>query len=181
MSHLSSRRQFLAGASAGATALTLAASSYARVVGANDRISIGVIGCGVRGLEAHMPGVHAHAKSQNVEITAVADPWTVPRQRAAAQIQQWCGRPARTMASYRDLLALKDVDAVMIASCDHQHTTHLEATAQAGKDVYCEKPLGMDFEKVKRACDVVKQANVVCQIGTQIRSLPTSTGCRQLF
>ena len=61
MSHLSSRRQFLAGASAGATALTLAASSYARVVGANDRISIGVIGCGVRGLGptcrafTHMP------------------------------------------------------------------------------------------------------------------------------
>jgi predicted dehydrogenase len=70
---------------------------------------------------------------------------------------------------------------VMIASCDHQHTTHLEAAAKAGKHVYCEKPLGMDFEKVKRACDAVKAAGVVCQIGTQVRSYPTSTACRALY
>ena len=155
--------------------------SYARVVGANERISIGVIGCGGRGIRAHMAGVYKHAESQNIEITAVSDPWRQRREEAAAQVNEWYGRPARDFVSYRDILAIEDIDAVMIASCDHQHTTHLEATAKAGKDVYCEKPLAMDFEKLKRACDAVKAAGVVCQIGTQVRSMPTSTGCREMF
>jgi predicted dehydrogenase len=175
-----SRRQFLKTASAGA-ALSLTAASYARVAGANARISIGQIGCGDRGRNAHMTGVHKHAKSQNVEFTAVCDPWRVPREQAAARVKQWYGREARQFVSYRDLVALEDVDAVMIASCDHQHTTHLAAAAEAGKDVYCEKPLAMDLEKLKKACDAVKAAKVVFQAGTQLRSLPSMTGCRELF
>ncbi len=150
-----SRRQFLATASAGA-AISLTATSYARVVGANERISIGLIGCGGRGYAAHMPGVHPHDKEQNVEFTAVSDPWRMRRERAAARCQEWYGRPARQFVSYRDILALKDVDAVMIASCDHHHAVHLEAAAKAKKDAYCEKPLAMDMESLKRCCDAVK-------------------------
>jgi predicted dehydrogenase len=127
-----------------------------------------------------MPGVHAHSETLKCEIVAVADPWKTRRNEAAKQVEQWYGRSPRAFVSYRDLLAVPEVDAVMIASCDHQHTAHLQATAEAGKDVYCEKPLGMDLDKVKRACDAVQAAGVVCQIGTQIRSLPTSTTCRQL-
>ena len=175
-----SRRQFLKKASAGAV-LGLAAASYARVKGANERISIGVIGCGGRGYGAHMTGIHKHDKAQNVEVTAVCDVWSVPRQRAAARAKEWYGREARQFVRYGELLALKDVDAVTIASCDHQHTTHLEAAAKAGKDVYCEKPLAMDVEKLKRACDAVRAAKVVFQAGTQLRSLPSMTGCRKLF
>ena len=73
-----SRRQFLKTASVGA-ALSMTATSYARVAGANDRLSIGVIGCGRRGRGAHMPGVHNHAEAMNVEITALADPWKPSR------------------------------------------------------------------------------------------------------
>ena len=75
MKTTASRRDFLRTASAGAVAATLSASSYARVVGANDRISIGMIGCGRMGREGHMAGVQKHAKTENVEITAVCDPW----------------------------------------------------------------------------------------------------------
>ena len=181
MRNTRTRRDFLKTASWGAAAFSVSAASYGRVVGANDRISIGVIGCGGRGRKAHMTGVHAHAETQNLEITAVADPWKVHRELAVAQTKEWYGRAARDFVSYRDILTLKDIDAVMIASCDHQHTTHLEATAKAGKDVYCEKPLAMDFEKLKRACDAVRNAGIVCQIGTQVRSYPTSTACRELF
>ncbi|HID78022.1 MAG TPA: Gfo/Idh/MocA family oxidoreductase [Planctomycetaceae bacterium] len=180
MRHLPHRRRFLQAASLGAAAAGFTAASYARVAGANERISIGVIGCGGRG-HAHMAGVHAHSETMNCQIIAVADPWRQRREAAAAKVKEWYGHPPRSFVSYRDLLALDEVDAVMIASCDHQHTTHLEAAAKAGKDVYCEKPLGKDFEKVKRAVDAVKAAGVVCQIGTQIRSLPTTTACRQLF
>ncbi len=181
MPHATSRRQFLKTASASAAALSITASSYARVVGANDRISIGIIGCGSRGLGAHMAGVHQFDKEQNVEITAVCDPWRVPREKAAATAKEWYGREARKFISYRDLLALKDVDAVMIASCDHQHTTHLEAAAKAKKDIYCEKPLGKDFDGLKKACDAVKASGAVCQVGTQLRSMASMTGCRELY
>jgi len=176
-----SRRAFLKTASAGAAALALSAASYGRIVGANERISLGLIGCGSRGFDAHMPGVHKFDKAENVEFTAVADPWRLRRERAAGRIKEWYGAEARQFVSYRDLLALKDVDAVMIASCDHQHTTHLEAAAKAGKDAYCEKPLAMDLEKLKAACDAVRAAAAVVQIGTQLRSLPSFAGCRELY
>jgi predicted dehydrogenase len=174
------RREFLVTAAAGATTISMAAYGYARVKGANDRISIGMIGCGDRGCEAHMPGVSQYAKEQNIEITAVCDAWRIQREKAAAKAKQWYGREARQFVSYQDLLALKDVDAVMIASCDHQHTTHLEAAARARKDVYCEKPLGKDLKRVKAACEAVKANNVVCQVGTQLRSMSSMTGARAL-
>ena len=181
MPNATTRRDFLKSASAGAAALSMSASSYARVAGANDRISIGIIGCGGRGVGAHMPGVNNHAKEQNIEITAVCDPWRPRREEAAAKTKEWYGREARQFVSYRDLVALDDIDAVMIASCDHQHTTHLEAAAKAKQDAYCEKPLAMDFDKLKSACDAVKANNVIVQIGTQLRSLPSMTGCRELY
>lgn len=180
MQNSPSRRQFLATASAGA-AMAFTATSYGRVIGANERISLGLIGCGGRGYAAHMTGVHTHDKEQNVEFVAVSDPWRIRRERAAERCNEWYGRAAKQFASYRDILALKDVDAVMIASCDHQHAVHLEAAAKAKKDAYCEKPLAMDMESLKRCCDAVKAAGIVVQMGTQVRSFPTSTGCRDLF
>jgi len=180
MQNSPSRRQFLATASAGA-AMAFTATSYGRVVGANERIALGLIGCGGRGYAAHMTGVHKHDKAQNVEFVAVSDPWRIRRERAAERCKEWYGRTAKQFSSYRDILALKDVDAVMIASCDHQHAVHLEETAKAKKDAYCEKPLAMDMDSLKRCCDAVKAAGIVVQMGTQVRSYPTSTGCRDLF
>lgn len=178
MQRSTSRRRFL---KAGAATLTLRAASTGQVLGANDRIAIGVIGCGQRGFKAHMTGVNKHAKSQNMEITAVADPWRPHRERAAAQAKEWYGRAARSFVSYRDVIALKDVDAVMIASCDHQHTAHLEAAAQAKKDVYIEKPLAMDLDRLNVAYDAVKASRIVVQVGTQLRSYASFTGCRALY
>jgi len=176
-----SRRKFLKTAAAGSATFALSASSYSRVIGANERISIAQIGCGGRGIGAHMAGVHKHQDTQNFEITAVCDPWRLRQEAAAAKTKEWYGREARKFSSYRDVLGLKDVDAVMIASCDHQHTTHLKAAAEAGKDAYCEKPLAMRLDRLKDACDAVKRAKIVVQIGTQLRSYPTFTGCRKLY
>ncbi|UCG50349.1 MAG: Gfo/Idh/MocA family oxidoreductase [Phycisphaerales bacterium] len=176
-----SRRRFLKATAAGGAVMALSAKSYSRVAGANERISIGIIGCGSRGVGAHMAGVQKHAKSQNIEITAVCDPWRIHREAANAKVKQWFGRDARQFSSYRDLLALKDIDAVMIASCDHQHTTHLKAAAEASKDAYCEKPLARRMDRLRDACDAVKKARTIVQIGTQLRSYPTFTGCRELY
>jgi len=176
-----SRRKFLKTAAVGSAAMALSTTSYSRIIGANERISIGQIGCGGRGIGAHMAGIHAHQDTQNFEITAVCDPWRLRQEEAAAKTKEWYGREARKFSSYRDMVALKDIDAVMIASPDFAHTTHLEAVAKAGKDVYCEKPLAMRLDKLKVACDAVKEAKIVAQIGTQLRSFPTFTGCRELY
>lgn len=175
-----SRRQFLKTASVGA-AMAFTATSYAKIVGANERISLGLIGCGGRGYDAHMNGVHPFDKQQNVEFTAVSDPWRQRRERAAARVQEWYGRPARQFVSYRDIVALADVDAVMIASPDHHHCLHLEAAIKAKKDAYVEKPLAMNMATLNRVFDLVKASPQVVQMGTQGRSYTTNAGCKKLF
>jgi predicted dehydrogenase len=176
-----SRRKFLKTAATGSAALAMSAASYSRVIGANDRLSIGIIGCGGQGSGFHMPSINKHAKGQNAEITAVCDTWRLRREAASAKVKEWYGRDARKFSSYQDLLALEDVDAVTIASCDHQHTTHLTAAAEAGKDAYCEKPLAKRFDRLKATYDAVKRANIIVQAGTQLRSFTTFAGCRKLY
>jgi predicted dehydrogenase len=159
----------------------LTAAEHSRVIGANERIRIGIIGCGDRGQNAHMTGVQKHAKTMNVEIIAVCDPWRIARETANAKVKEWFGRDARQFVSYRDLVRLKDLDAVMIASCDHQHETHLEASARAGKHIYIEKPMAKSMEKLRRAYDAVKAAGVIVQLGTALRSSPAIVGCRDVY
>ena len=90
------RRDFLKAASvAGSAAVAMSAKSYARVVGANDRIGLGMIGCGDRGRGAHMTGVHPHDKAQNVEFRAVCDVWSVVREEAAEMARDWYGMEAK--------------------------------------------------------------------------------------
>jgi predicted dehydrogenase len=180
------RRRFLqtaAGLALGTTFASrtpLTAAGQTRSVGANDRIRIGIIGCGDRGCNAHMEGVHRHVAATNFEIVAVCDPWRLARERANAKVKTWFGREARACTSYRELLSWDGIDAVMIASPDHVHTTHLEAAARAGKHIYVEKPLAMEMDKLVRAVDAVKAAGTVVQVGTQIRSLPGIVGAREL-
>ncbi len=180
------RRNVLKGAAA-ATALSaiptlsLDAAVHRRSIGANDRIRIGIIGCGDRGRNAHMKGINNHLKATNFEIVALADPWRVARETANGLVKEWFGRDAQQFVSYRDLLGVKDLDAVMIASTDIHHTDQLEAAAKAGLHAYVEKPLGVDFKEIKRAVDAVKKAGVTVQVGTQIRSLPVIAGARELY
>jgi predicted dehydrogenase len=183
------RRDFLktsAGLALGA-ALTatvsrpLTAAERSRSVGANERIRVGIIGCGNRGRTAHMPGIHRHVQATNFEIVALADPWRVARAEANGLVKGWFGREAKEFTSYRDLLAMDGIDAVMIASPDHHHTTHLEAAARAGKHIYVEKPLADDMAALVRAVDAVKRAGTVVQVGTQLRSLPGIVGARDVM
>ena len=188
--HVMPRRDFLK-TSAGLAATValgaaiprpLSAASQKRVMGANSRIRIGQIGCGERGRTAHMTGIHKHVQETNFEIVALADPWRQSREKANAKVKEWFGREAQAFTSYRELLALDDVDAVMIASPDFHHTTHLEAAAKAGKHIYVEKPLATEFSKLLRAYDAAKAAQAagsIIQVGTQLRSLPGVTGARE--
>jgi predicted dehydrogenase len=167
------RRSFLntaAGVIAG-SAFASSALSYNRIIGANDRIALGHIGIGRRGNGLHVMASQLKAK-HNVETVAVCDLWTTNRDRAAANSGRYYGRAPRAFQHLEELLALKDVDAVLIATPEHSHSPVLKATAEAGKHAYCEKPMGNVLEEVKAARDAVKQRNLIVRVGTQHRSEP---------
>ena len=177
MQKILSRREFV-----GTTLVaTTTAASFARILGANDRISIGIIGCGDRGRQALMKEIMEFQEQTNVEITAVCDPWRQMREQAVAQVKETSNREPAQFAHYGDLLALKNVDAVTIATPEHQHCTQLIAAARAGKDAYVEKPLAMNMEELIQAVDTVKKYDRIVQNGTQIRSLPQALAAREFI
>ncbi len=181
-----SRREFIKKSTIAATGMVVLPNSTTilnagNVIGANDRIRIGIIGCGTRGNQVYMNGIYKHAKALNAEVVAVCDPWRISREQTNARVKEYYGREAKQFVSYRDLLEMKDLDAVMIASPDHLHTKHLEAAAMAGKHIYVEKPLAMEMDKLVSSVDAVKEAGVVVQVGTQLRSLPGIVGARNAF
>jgi len=177
------RREFLhrsAVVAAGSAALGSTALSYSRIAGANDRISLGHIGIGNRGGE--LDGIVALLKdTKNTEVTAVCDLWTHNLERAAAANHKYYGKAPRALQHPQELLALKDVDAVMISTPEHSHSPLLRMTAEAGKDAYCEKPMGNALEEVKAARDAVHVRNLIVQIGTQHRSEPYQIAVRDLI
>jgi predicted dehydrogenase len=177
------RRAFLnqtATAIAGAGLFTSSAFSYGRIKGANDRILLGHIGVGARGSE--LAGIIARLKDkQNVEMSAVCDLWKFNREQAASKVQDVYGRAPQAFQYMQDLLSKKEIDAVVISTADFQHAPILKVVAEAGKDAYCEKPMGNDLEETKAARDAVLARNLIVQIGTQHRSEPYQIATKQLI
>ncbi len=169
------RRGFLGAATAG----TLSAASYARVIGANDRISIGLIGCGGRS-SGHRRMAKTSARDMNVEITAVCDIWSYNREKSAADVEEKFGRKPRAFQHSEDLLALQDVDAIMIATGDHQHAKLLVEVVRAGRECYCEKPMANVLEEAKLARDAVLGSKQIVQMGSQWVSDPYQLAVRDI-
>jgi predicted dehydrogenase len=161
------------------TASAFTALSASRVLGANDRIQIGLIGCGQRGIRALLTDALKFREEANIECTAVCDIWRQHKDEAAGFVRDTAGNDPRRMAAYREMLALEEIDAVLIATPDHQHATMLTDAVRAGKDAYCEKPLAMDMRELNLCVDTVKKSDRIVQMGTQVRSLPSSMGARQ--
>jgi predicted dehydrogenase len=176
------RRTFLnqtAGAVA-ATVLSSPAYSYSRIKGANERILLGHIGVGDRGSE--LEWIVAQLKDKhNVELAAVCDLWKANRERAAARAEKVYGRAPRSFQYMEQLLAQKDIDAVIISTADFQHAPHLRMVAEAGKDAYCEKPMANNLEEAKAARDAVLARHLIVQIGSQHRSEPYQIATKQLI
>src|SRR5262249_47621694 len=146
--------------------------------GANDRISLGQVGIGRRGRE--LASVVADLEDRhNGEMTAVCDLWKVNRERAAKTASAGYGRPPRPFRNLEDLLEPKDVDAISISTADFQHAPLLWLAAEAGKDAYCEKPMGNVLEEARAARNAVRERNLVVQIGTQHRSEPYQVAARE--
>jgi predicted dehydrogenase len=157
------RRQFLKeSALAGAGAVALGSLAPGRVLGANDRIRVAVIGSGHRAQY-----VMAYFKnSPNVEVVAVCDVYA-PARAAALAI---AGPGAQSYTNYHEVLDRKDIDAVLIGSPDHWHKQMLVDAVNAGKDAYCEKPIMHSIEEGVELVRVVDQSQRIVQTGTQQRS-----------
>jgi predicted dehydrogenase len=178
------RRDFLeksAVAVAVGASVSSSALSYSRIVGSNDRISVGHIGIGSRGSE--LDGMVAKLKdSKNVEMTSVCDLWTGNLDRAVAANQKYYGKSPRAFRHPEELVATKDIDAVIISTPEHGHSLLLKMVVEANKDAYCEKPMGNVLADVKAARDaVLARNNLVVQIGTQHRSEPYQIKVRDLI
>jgi predicted dehydrogenase len=168
------RRAFLnksAALLAGGAAFGSSAASYTRIIGANDRVSLGHIGIGSRGKE--LDEIAAMLRRDcNVEMTGVCDLWTVNREAAKVQNATNYGRAPRTYAVPEEILAQKDIDAMLISTPEHSHSPLLKLAVEAGKDVYVEKPMGNVLSEVKAAREAVLSRKQIVQVGTQHRSEP---------
>lgn len=169
------RRDFLKiGSSAlAATAVSWNATSYASIVGANDRVKVGIVGCGDRMKGALIPAFQAHAKEMNFEIVAVSDIWNRRREEGAAYIQKMSGNQIVPVRNNDELYARKDVDAVLVATADFQHARHGTEAVNAGRDAYVEKPTAHTMEDARLFRAAVHKTGKIVQVGTQRRSTPS--------
>jgi len=169
------RREFLkaSSAAAAATAVSWSASSYAAIVGANDRVRVGVVGCGDRMKQALIPAFSQHAKEMNFQFVAVSDIWNRRREEGAAYIQKVSGDTVTPVRNNDELYARKDVDAVLIATADFQHARHGTEAVNAGRDAYVEKPTAHTMEDARLFRAAVHKTGKIVQVGTQRRSTPS--------
>ncbi|MBI4893714.1 MAG: Gfo/Idh/MocA family oxidoreductase [Acidobacteria bacterium] len=135
--------------------------SFAAGQAPSDRLKVGVIGCGGRGVGAHIASLMKMKETDNVEVSAVCDVFD-KRAKQAAQITG-----GQAYQDYRELLANKDVQIVVIATPDHWHAQMAIDAASAGKHVYCEKPMAHSVEEAKRVVAKIRETGVKMQVGVQ--------------
>ncbi|MGO4885951.1 MAG: Gfo/Idh/MocA family protein [Bryobacteraceae bacterium] len=156
----------------GMKAAALTALSYARVMGANDRIQLGLIGCGERGLYV----ASIFQKTGQMDLRAVCDVFGDHTDKAVAQAPG-----AQPFADHRRLLELAGLDAVLIATPDHWHKAIAIDALTVGKDVYVEKPLTRLREEGPEIVRAARVNNRVCQVGMQQRSGQVYLEARERF
>ena len=170
----SNRRDFLkvGGAAVATATVSWNARSYAAILGANDRVNVGVVGCGDRMKDALIPAFLRHSKELNFQFTAVSDLWSRRRDEGAAFIETLSGNTVETVRNNDELYVRKDVDAVLIATADFQHALHGIEAVNAGRDAYVEKPTADSMADARNFLAAVKKTGKIVQIGTQRRSTP---------
>lgn len=172
--HNLSRRDFMKTLGAGAPALAfgLPAASYRRILGANDRIRVGVAGFSDRGRFSLFPAFLQHAAELNFEIAGLSDIWRVRREEGAGFFKQRLGRDIPVFRNNEEMYDSGKIDAVIISTADFQHALHTVEAVTAGCDVYVEKPFANTMEDARAALKAVTETRRVVQVGTQRRSTP---------
>ncbi len=176
-----SRRDFSRTTLATAAAASIAAPATARgIIGANDRVTIGCIGVGNRGVQV-LNAFCAHKDARVVALSDVYEPYLNgeydkidPRFRDLGKRvptrQPDFGGPVERVKDFRRLLDRKDIDAVIVATPDHWHAIQVTMACAAGKDVYAEKPLSATVREGRRMVDAARKHDRIVQVGLQRRS-----------
>jgi len=174
---LINRRQFLKSSGHGAAALVAVPAFAPAILPAQapgKTIGVGCIGIGTRGGDLLDAVVHA----PNVKVTAICDVYGPHRQKGLER----CGNPdAKVYVDYRELLADKNVDAVVIATPDHWHCQMVVDAAKAGKDIYCEKGFARTLAEAKIMREALKKSGVVFQLGHQARQATCALQAKELL
>src|SRR5215467_2955366 len=165
------RRSFIRNVTGGAAALAGSSVFPPNVLGANDRVRFGLIGAGGRGMD-----IFKHAlRSPNTQAVAVADVYT-RRQEEAKKVAP----SIQTFSDFRRLLDDKSIDAVLIATPQHQHALNFVPAIQAGKDIYQEKTMAFNPDHARRMRRAVEGSNRVVQVGVQSTSGKAFERAREL-
>lgn len=135
---------------------------------ATNRLGIGVIGLGGRGLRV----MQAFLEQPDTQVIAVCDCYGEKRKQGLAQVNTFYGnQDCAEYIDFRDLLARPDIDAVLIATGDNWHSGISLMAARAGKDIYCEKPLSVTIAESRAVADTMPRLGRIFQCGTQRRSI----------
>ncbi len=155
------RRNFLKAAGA-ATAAFATRKAWAKVIGANDRINVGIIGLGARGTD-HMSLLLQHrANKADIEVVALCDVYKKRLDLGSANFPQ-----AKTYLHHQELLQRPDIDVIFTATPDHWHAPLTLAAMDSGKDVYVEKPMTHTVEEGRTVMHRARELNRVVQVGVQ--------------
>ena len=170
-----SRREFikksaLTTAGIGLGAMAFSPKSYGRIIGANDRVNVGIVGFSDRAKGALIPAMLGHAKELNYQFTAVSDIWSRRRDECQAYVQGKSGLAIAACRNNDELYDRKDVDAVIISTADFQHALHCKEAVEAGRDVYVEKPFAETMADNRAAKEAVLRTGKIVQVGSQRRS-----------
>jgi predicted dehydrogenase len=163
------RRTFIKQAAIGAAVL---AYSPSRVLGANDRVRVGMIGVGDRGNDL----LDQVVKVPNVDLVAMADIYSRRRDQAKTKVPS-----IQTLDDYRRLLDMKDIDGVIVASPLHIHARHFVDTLASGKDLYAEKTMTWSIPEAEKCLTAAKSSDRVVQIGLQHESSGALVDTKQLM
>jgi predicted dehydrogenase len=175
---MSSRREFIKQSSKATAAvyigaLGLSAKSYSRILGANDRVLVGVVGYSDRFRSSLLPCFMDHYKELNFDIIAVSDIWKLRREEGRDYMKQKFDHDILAYVNNDELYRNKDINAVIISTADFQHALHAIEAVKAGRDAYVEKPFAETMDDNIAALKAVKESGKIVQIGSQRRSSST--------
>ena len=184
-SNNSNRREFIkhsikTGAVISSLSGAMSVSSYSRIIGANDTVRIGMIGTGGRN-RWHVGWLDRVSSVEKLSVVAGCDIWSENRGHGANEIKKRFDNEPKMFKNYHELLAQPDIDAVCIATPDHQHCTMLIDAVKAGKDAYVEKPIGMELDNLNDAADAVKSSDRIVQNGSQGRSSAGAAAAKEFM
>jgi len=173
---MTTRRNFIKKTSLVTGALTfgvasgLSAKSYRKVLGANDRVRVGVVGFSNRCKGSLIPAFLSHSKNLNFEFVGVSDIWNRRREEGAAYLKEKTGDKMKVWRNNEEMYEDNKIDAVIISTADFQHALHTVQAANAKKDAYVEKPFAETMEDARVGKKAVEESGIVFQIGSQRRS-----------